>query len=560
MRLLRAFCLCALVVGAAFGQGDRGTITGTVTDSTGAVIVGAKVRAENASTHNVVETTTTATGNFTLPQVPVGMWDVAVEAPGFKRFTSLRNEIEVAQTIRVDARLEVGASTESIAVQAEALAIRTESADITTTVSNELFVELPIQWANGFYGNQAVRNPLSVAQVMPGMGGGSSYFNSLGLTGGGASVNGAPPGTFKVLLDGHESTNLYAPAFFFYQQPSVEALEAVSLQTGNYAAEFGQAQGGIFNFTAKSGTNKYHGGLFYRLTNEALNAHQPYTGSRNPSRQNNFGGTFGGPVWLPHLYDGHNRTFFFFSYEGFRSVLPAPSSGTFTTVPTLNDRAGNFAAALGSQVNCGGALCLDGLGNPVRAGQIYDPLALAPDGYTRLPFANNMIPLSRMDPVALKIQGYLPKPINDLQANNYVLYAVTRRPENLPSVKIDHNISTSLKLSGLYSYVGGAGQTSTDGLPLNITTAAFNNHLSHTGRLNADKTLGTSKLLHLGAGYVRTVVHKHSFPDVKDVDQERDLGLKGAITSGFPAISGLGNNSASGGWSESRSDLRNCRR
>ena len=96
-------------------------------------------------------------------------------------------------------------------------------------------------------------------------------------------------------MDGQDSTNLYTPSFFFYQQPSVEALEEVSLQTGNYSAEFGQAQGGIYNFTAKSGTNQYHGGVFYRLTNEDLNAHQPYTGSRPPSRQNNFGGTFGGP-------------------------------------------------------------------------------------------------------------------------------------------------------------------------------------------------------------------------------------------------------------------------
>src|ERR1041384_1506853 len=104
--LVRASCLCVLVLSGAFGQGDRGTITGTVTDPTGAVIVGARVRAENASTHNVVETMTTATGNFTLPQVPVGMWDVVIEAAGFKRYASLKNEIEVAQTIRLDARLE----------------------------------------------------------------------------------------------------------------------------------------------------------------------------------------------------------------------------------------------------------------------------------------------------------------------------------------------------------------------------------------------------------------------------------------------------------------------
>src|SRR5438309_11600890 len=108
------------------------------------------------------------------------------------------------------------------------------------------------------------------------MSGGTSYFNSLGLTGGGASINGSVPGTFKTLVDGQDATNLYAPGFFFYQQPSVEALEAVSLQTSNYAAEYGQAQGGIYNFTAKSGTNEYHGGGCYRFTNEAFNAPRRY--------------------------------------------------------------------------------------------------------------------------------------------------------------------------------------------------------------------------------------------------------------------------------------------
>jgi hypothetical protein len=544
--LVRAFFWCVLLVGSAFAQGDRGTITGTVTDPTGAVVARAKVSAGNADTHNVMETVTTETGNFTLAQVPVGEWDVAVEAPGFKKFTSVKNVVEVAQTIRVNAKLEVGSSAESITVQADATVIRTEDADITTTVSNQLFVELPIQWSNGFYGNQAVRNPLSVAQILPGMSGGTSYFGSLGLTGGGAAINGSPPGTFKTMVDGQDATNLYAPGFFFYQQPSVEALEEVSLQTSNFAAEFGQAQGGIYNFTAKSGTNQYHGGLFYRFTNEDLNAHQPYTGSRAPSRQNNFGGTFGGPVWIPHLYNGRDRTFFFYSYEGFRSVLPVPNSGTFTTVPNANDRIGNFAADLGAQVNCGGGPCKDALGNPVYAGQIFDPQALAADGVTRGPFTNNTIPTTRIDPVALKIQGLLPKTANSLQALNYQLSGTSPRPQNLPSIKVDHNFSSNLKLSTFYSYVAGSGQTSTDGLPVNITTAGFNHSNSSTARLNVDDTLRPSMLLHLGVGYVNTQVSKLEFPEVASFNQQTQLGLTGAITTGFPQISGAGNFSASG--------------
>jgi hypothetical protein len=545
-RLVNSFCLCALVMGAAFAQADRGTITGTVTDPSGAIVAAARVSAENTETHNVVESLTSSTGNFTLPQLPVGLWDITVVAPGFKRFRSLKNTIQVAQTVRVDAVLELGSNTETIAVQAEAVAIRTESADITTTVSNDMFVELPIQWSNGFYGNQAVRNPLSVAQILPGMSGGTSYFNSLGLTGGGASVNGQPTSTFKALVDGQDSTNLYTPSFFFYQQPSVEALEEVSLQTGNYAAEFGQAQGGIYNFTAKSGTNQYHGGAFYRFTNEDLNAHQPYTGARPPSRQNNFGLTFGGPVVIPHLYNGHNKTFFFFSYEGFRSVLPVPNSGTFTTVPNATDRLGDFSKDLGAQVNCGGGPCKDGLGNPVYAGEIFDPLNVAADGYTRFPFPNNSIPGNRIDPVAAKILGFLPKTGNSLQALNYQLSGTTPRPQNLPSVKVDHNVSTALKLSAFYSYVGGSGQTSTDGLPANITTAGFNTSRSSTARLNVDDTLKPSLLLHFGVGYVNTIVTKFEFPELQSFDQKTQLGLTGAIVNGFPQMSGLGNFSASG--------------
>ena len=539
-------CFCALVVSAAFAQGDRGTITGTVVDPSGAVVAGAKVTAENVDTHNILETVTTGTGNFTLAEIPVGTWNVAVDAPGFKRYASLKNSIEVAQTIRVDVKMEVGASTETVSVQADAVAVRTEDADITSTVGNQLFVELPIQWTNGFYGNQAVRNPLSVAQVLPGMSGGTSYFGSQGLTAGGSSINGGVPGTFRAMVDGQDSTNLYTPAFFFYQQPSVEALEEVSVQTGNYSAEFGQAQGGIFNFTAKSGTNEYHGGVFYRLTNEDLNAHQPYSGSRAKSRENNFGGTFGGPVRIPHIYNGHDKTFFFFSYEGFRSVLSDPSSGTFTTVPNANDRAGNFTPDIGSAVMCGSSACKDALGNTVVAGVIYDPLSVTSDGFTRTPFPNNTIPQNRMDPVALKIQGYLPTPVNGLQALNFELGKNVPRPQNLPSVKIDHSFSPTLKLSAFYSYVGGSGSTSTDGLPANITNSGLNTQTSSTSRLNLDDSLQPTLLLHLGVGYVNAKVTKFAFPDVLNFNEATQLGLTGALSPGFPFITGIGNTSASG--------------
>ena len=251
-------------------------------------------------------------------------------------------------------------------------------------------------------------------------------------------------------------------------------------------------------------------------------------------------------MWIPHLYNGHDKTFFFFSYEGFRSVLPYLSSGSFTTVPNANDVAGNFAPDLGAQVTCAGGPCKDGLGTPVVAGMIYDPSNIAGDGYTRLPFPGNIIPQSRMDPVALKLQSYLPKAENGLQALNYQLGKTTHRPQNLPSVKIDHNVSSSLKLSTFYSYVGGSGSTSTDGLPVNITNSALNTQAASTARLNMDDTIRPTLLLHLGVGYVNTQVTKDPFPEVLNFNQQTQLGLTGAVAEGFPFIGATGNTSASG--------------
>ena len=230
---------------------------------------------------------------------------------------------------------------------------------------------------------------------------------------------------------------------------------------------------------------------------------------------------------IPHLYDGHNKTFFFFSYEGFRSVLPVPNSGTFTTVPNASDRIGDFSKDLGAQVNCGGGPCKDGLGNPVYAGEIFDPLNVAADGFTRFPFPNNTIPANRIDPVALKMLGFLPKPVNSLQALNYQLSGTTPRPQNLPSVKVDHNVSPALKLSAFYSYVGGSGQTSTDGLPTNITTAGFNTSRSSTARLNVDDSLRPSMLLHFGVGlceYDRHQVRVSGFAKVRPEGSTRTYG------------------------------------
>ena len=269
------------------------------------------------------------------------------------------------------------------------------------------------------------------------------------------------------------------------------------------------------------------------MRNGSFNARNAYALTRDSLKRNQFGGTIGGPVV-------RDKTFFFFSYEGFRSTQPDPSSGTFTTVPNANDIQGNFAPAVGGAVMCGASPCKDALGNTVLAGIVYDPLNLAADGFTRIPFPSNAIPQQRWDPVAVKIQSYLPKPINNLQALNFQLGKNSPRPQNLPSIKVDHNFSPGLKLSAFYSYVGGSGATSTDGLPENITTSGLNTQKSSTSRLNMDGWLRPTLLWHVGVGYVKTLVTKYPYPNVGDFDQVSKLGLKGAVApprkNGRPAL------------------------
>src|SRR5664279_820733 len=303
-----------LATGAVWAQSDRGTITGTVTDQEGAVVAGAVLAATNTETGAKYDTATTGTGNYTLPQLPAGEYDLSVGKPGFSTFVQKGLRIQVAQTARIDVQLKVGTATESIAVMADAPLLKTENAEQSTNITIQRFNELPLYGAGG--GGSGLRYPWAFTNIMPG----SSSVPNGGNTN--IRVNGLQNDTFSVRIDGQDGTFTQQPTFSAGSQPSVEALEEVSLQTSNFASEYGQVGGGLFNFTSKSGTNKLHGSGFEYFRNEDLNAGQPFTSSgtgghllRPIARSHDFGFTAGGPLVIPHLYNGRNRTFFFLSYE-----------------------------------------------------------------------------------------------------------------------------------------------------------------------------------------------------------------------------------------------------
>ena len=431
------FSLLALTV-ATFSQSDRGTITGTVSDPAQAVVPSAPVIAKNTETGAQYQTVTTATGNFTLPSLPSGIYDLSVTAAGFLGFVQQGIRVQVAETARIDVVLKVGSTKETITVTADAPLLRTESVDVSNNVTRDGVDSLPLSQVSS-----NVRSPMAFTTLTP---------SATDLGSGAMRVNGQPNNTYKFLLDGQDITSSTNGSGTQSQAPSVEALQEFSLQTSNFSAEFGQVTGGLYNVTSRSGANQLHGSAYEYFVNEDLNAGQPFTSSGNGhlvrprNRKNNFGFTVGGPIVIPKLYHGRDKTFFFLNFEQFRQNTL--SSGTFATVPTAAMRNGNFSAAL-----TGRTLGTDPLGRAILENVIYDPqTSRTASGVTvRDPFPNNTIPVARFDPVAVKIQALIPQPSNSALVNNWQQIYENPFVRTIPSVKIDHYFGGALKMSAYYA-------------------------------------------------------------------------------------------------------------
>ena len=255
-------CILLLFAISASAQSDRGTITGTISDPAGAVIANALIQAKNVETGAVHEAGSTATGNYTLAQLPAGVYQLSTSVTGFKQYVRTGITVLVAQTLRIDIELQVGNITETVTVNADAALLRTESGELSHNVTSQRMDSLPMV---GF--EAVIRDPYAVTQLIPG-----TAFRNRGYV----RINGAPANTQSMRVEGMEATNGLMQSSTAMSQPSVEAVEEFAVQTSNYAAEYGQAGGGYFNLTMRSCTNTYHGSAYDYFSNEALNANQPY--------------------------------------------------------------------------------------------------------------------------------------------------------------------------------------------------------------------------------------------------------------------------------------------
>jgi hypothetical protein len=486
-REIRAsLAVIALTAAVLLAQGDRGVITGTVKDATGAVMPGAHVTAIHLATNTSYRADTTASGDFTVPALPVGDYQVRIENAGFKTHVATDIVVAAGATIRLDVALELGVTQQTVEVAANAQLVQSETARVSTEVSNKLVNELPL------IVNGAVRSPFDLATITPEVAGNGDTNLRIG---------GGRIGGYGMTLDGTAATVARPDAQVSWSQinaPSVEALTEFSVESGGFKAETGHASGGTISYVSKSGTNEFHGNAYEFLRNQALDARGFFAATKAVYKQNDFGATVGGPVWIPKLYNGRNRTFFFFSYEGFRNR--AGANATPYSVPPPEFFTGdlhNWVDRNGKQI------------------PIYDPATttLVNGTYTRTPFPNNQIPQSQFDPVAKAIMNFaqpyvqpnIPGLVPGTSAyvrNNAVSYGTGQQPNNKYSIKADQVITSKQKVAFLFSRTReqdlGCGN-STCTLPFPLSGNPGYNR-ADVYRLSYDYTLSPTLLNRLYAG------------------------------------------------------------
>ncbi|MFN0103415.1 MAG: TonB-dependent receptor domain-containing protein [Bryobacteraceae bacterium] len=461
-------CASLFFTTLAFAQGDRGAITGLITDKSGAAVPNVAVEAINTATNTRFETISTGTGSYRLVGLPIGLYDLTAKANGFNASVQRGVQIQTNQTATIDIGLTVGAVTESVTVQGGVPLIQTESADVGMVVESKQFLDMPLTLGGG------IRNASSFIRLSPGVSPTGTWTKS--ISGGGGFQD-------QIYYDGIALSrgDLSNDAEV---NPSVDAIGEFKLITNNYSAEYAHAMGGVTSFTMKSGTNLFHGTAFEFLRNEKLDARGFFPATRAPAKQNEWGGTLGGPVVIPKVYNGKDKTFWFFSFDQF--YRRGGALGGLNTLPTSRMAQGDFSE-LGSKL-------------------IYDPA-------TRLPFPNNRIPANRFSAVSSKMLPFIPAPeLSGLVNNSIAPLGSPRADERTSGFKIDHAFSTKTRVSGMYNDtyrpsikspgpsrllpVGGEAAT----LILNYNLQKVRTNVLH---LNIDQNLTPTTLNHIGLGYSR---------------------------------------------------------
>lgn len=421
-RLASTFAILLLASAVCLhGQTTNGSIQGTVTDPSGSAVGAANVTGRNLDTGLSITTVTTDAGLYSLANLPPGRYTVTIEGPNLKKYSREGVTVQTGATVALDVQMQLGAVSENITVNADASQLETATSDIGATVETSLVSNLPLEVSG------TIRNPVQFITLIPG------FVGNVGNDPGSNStddfkVNGGQEGGTDVLVDG-VSISLVSPNTQWNKGVSTEGVQEFKVLQSNFSPEYGESGDGIVSLTMKSGTNELHGSVYDFLRNRAFDANSWVNNTagqpKSVNTQNDFGATAGGPIRIPHLYNGRDKTFFFFDYEGFRFRTGGTS---LTSVPNEAFRKGDFSALL-------------------PAIQLYDPTthaAIPGDILTNDP---NFKPSA----VMTKVFALLPATNGGL-TNNVVNTSVNSTTANLYDVKVDHIISDKQRISGGFDY------------------------------------------------------------------------------------------------------------
>ena len=535
----------------AAAQSNRGSISGTIADRSGAVIAGAHVSAKEDSTGSEYHAVSSSSGGFTLPELQVGNYDVRAEAPGFKTAQRVGVVVQINSTSSLDFALDPGSVTETVSVNANAVSLQSETSDVGTVVTTKQVIDLPL--ALGGVG--ALRSPEAFVFLTPGTAGPGSGSSDNGSSNAGSNnnvfqskISGGQNYATEILLDGASETQAVNGSAYDETAPSVEAIQEFKVTTSSIPAEFGRTTGGVESFTTKSGGNAYHGSVFEIFKNEDLDAntwfnngylsqtpHSP-TFQRPSDKKNDYGVNLGGPVRIPRLSDGRNRSFFFFSWEQYKQN----QGGTVTsTVPTIANRAGDFSANLNTAIVLGTNPCD---GQPIYQGQIFNPTTTTSvDGVTcRSPFPGNVIPAPQFSAVAKNVLTYLASaiPISDAPQQNYAYSGVYGITNTTYTIRIDENLAANDKLFVSYSSRDNTRRNGSPTMPEPINNCCqVQNFTSHYARLGYDHTFSPNVLNHLTLGYNRPNSINYALAVTDNKDYPALLGIGNLSAKTFPSLS-----------------------
>lgn len=461
-----------------FSQTETGTLQGNVTDASGAAVAGATVLVTNTDMGTTTTLRTDTAGRYEIPLLQPGNYTVRLDATGFQQAQEDNVRVQVAQIKPLNFVMRVGQVSQSVEVNASTAALETHDSTVSTVITARAITQLPL---NG-------RDPFALVELVPGV---STVASSNGPGNGGTTphIAGGRNSTSEEQIDGMTNIvpeNNVGNSFSAYQ-PVVDSVQEFSVQTSVLPAEYGRFFGGVINVVTKSGANRPYGSVFEFARNQIFDAKDYFSIGPKPGiSRNQFGGTFGAPIYIPHVYNGHDRSFFFFAIEDSRENDSATETDSVPLPAFLN---GDFSAL---------------------AVPIYDPATAtlnANGSYTRTAFTNNQIPTSRLSTVGLNALKYYPAPnagAAGAQFNNYVTTGVSQSDYLHYDIRVDHQLRKNWHTFVRYSHlqVNGDGlndyknQAAQGGNPLTISvhSLSFDNVITITPKLLAEVRYGFSRL------------------------------------------------------------------